>query len=796
MKNLPFILLMLISSLGFGQNGQLKGSVSNGEGKPAEFVSIQLKELNKGATTDEKGEFVINNITPNTYTLIASFVGFKTLERKIKIEADKTTDISLELFENSELLKEIVVRGDVYPNERVLSVGKMPIKSMDLPQSVAVIAQETIIQQQILRLSDAIKNANGVYVSGNSNASGNNQEEFGARGFVFGSSNTFKNGVRFNGTLMPEASSLSSIEIMKGSSALLFGNVGAGGILNLVTKKPKFSQGGEVSLKLSEYNFIKPTIDVYGSINNSSNVAYRLVSTYEKGNSFRDNVSSERFYINPSVLILLNKKSSLLLEGDYLKDNRTPDFGMTTINYDVIKLPRNSFLGFDWGNFKTKQESFTTTFNHKFNEKWQLKSIVSYQGFTTNLLSSLRPNSTNLVEANGDWKRGVQKMDTKQSYGLGQIDLTGEFKTGNVKHLLLIGTDSDIGNTETIAFNNITNYDKINIYDPQKIISKNDIYASTVVPLMTENTNQETKINRAGIYVQDFVEINSKLKLLTGLRFSYLENITNTYTYSTKKNVETKNFDTAFSPKIGLTYQPTTHNAVFLSYTNSFALNTGTDINLINLPTSTINQYELGLKNEFFNKQLTANITGYMIDYSNLAQTDLSNGNTNTNIKELAGSYQSKGIELDITGYFKALKLMAGYSFNEAKYTKSNIYAVGTRLRFVPTHTANASAFYTFENARLLKGLEVGLLTTYIGKRFGGRLSPLNPITAAEKARKLIPVEGFLQMDFSVGYTYKAFTIRAKLANIGNVISYYVYDDNTVTPIAPRMATTTISFKF
>jgi iron complex outermembrane recepter protein len=787
---------LLISNLTFAQSGQLKGTVSNGDGKPAEFVSIKLKEISKGTTTNEKGEFIINNIKADTYILVASFVGFKTLERKIKIETDKTLSLSLELFENSELLKEIVVKGDINPNEKMLSLGKMPIKAMDLPQSIAVISQETMVQQQVLRLSDAIKNANGVYVSGNSNASGNNQEEFGARGFVFGSGNTFKNGVRFNGTLIPEASSLTNIEILKGSSALLFGNVGAGGILNLVTKKPKFTQGGEVTLKLSEYNFIKPTIDVYGSVNKSSKIAYRVVSTYEKANSFRDNVNSERFYINPSVLLLMNKKNSILLEGDYLKDNRTPDFGLTTINYDVIKLPRNSFLGFDWGNFNTIQESFTTTFNQRFNEKWQLKSIISYQGFTTNLLSSLRPNSTNLVQPNGDWVRGVQKMDTKQKYGLGQIDLNGEFNTGNIKHTILIGVDTDVSNTKTLAFNNITNYDKINIYEPTKVLSKNEIYASTVVPLMSENTNQEAIIKRAGIYVQDFVEFSTKLKLLTGLRYSYLENITNTYTYATKKNVETKSSDNAFSPKIGLTYQPTVQNAMFLSYTNSFALNTGTDINLKSLPTSTIHQYEIGIKNEFFNKRLTANVTSYIIDYSNLAQTDLSNGNTNTNIKELAGSYQSKGVEVDVVGHLKNLKIMAGYSFNDAKYTKSNIYAVSTKLRFVPNHTANASAFYTFENTKILKGLELGILTTYIGKRFGGRLSPLNPVTTAEKARRLIPVEGFLQTDISVGYTFKAMSIRAKLANIGNVISYYVYDDNTVTPIAPRMATTTVSFKF
>jgi iron complex outermembrane receptor protein len=246
---------------------------------------------------------------------------------------------------------------------------------------------------------------------------------------------------------------------------------------------------------------------------------------------------------------------------------------------------------------------------------------------------------------------------------------------------------------------------------------------------------------------------------------------------------------------LGVVFQPTKTNSIFASYSDSFVLNTGTDINLKALPHSTINQYEIGVKNEFLKGHLVANLTTYLIDYSNLAQTDFSNNNTNTNIKELAGAYQSKGVELDITSQHKGLKLIAGYSFNETKYTKSNIYDSGTHLRFSPKHTANASAFYTFESTKC-KGLELGLQSTYIGERLGGRLKPNNASTAAELARKPIPVDGFLQFDASVGYAIKDFTIRVKLANLGNVVSYYVYDDNTVTPIAPRMLSTTLSYKF
>lgn len=740
------------------------------------------------------------------YSLV--FVMFVGVQSVIgQVENSFSNDIAFEIENDTvkkkaKAIEEVIIIKKI--NKGLVNAGKSPIKAMDLPQAVAIIDRTTIEQQQILRISDALRNTNGVYVSGASNASGNNQEEYGSRGFTFSGGNTFKNGIRFNGSLIPESASLESIEVLKGSSALLYGNVAPGGILNLETKKPKFQQGGEISFRASEFDFYKPIIDIYGSLDKSQTAAYRLVTSYETGNSFRDVVSSERFYINPSFLFNLTKKTTFLVEADYLKDSRTPDFGLTTIDYKVVALPRSTFLNFDWATFDSKQESISATLNHQLNATWQVKGILSYQGFSTNLLSSSRPNSgnltpsspnNNLVQANGDWVRGVQKAVTKQDYTFAEIDVTGNFNTGAIKHAILLGADADRSNTGTLNYATINYFDKINIYNPSEVIGKNPIYNGATIPILNQNTFADVDIKRAGFYIQDFIELTSKLKVLTGLRYSYLESTTNTTTYSSGITLETKTNDNIISSKLGIVFQPTKTNSIFASYSDSFVLNTGTDKNFQALPHSSINQYEIGIKNELFKGRLNANITGYSINFGNLAQTDFSNGNINTNIKELAGSYISKGVEIDITGNFKNLRAMAGYSFNETKYTKSNIYDKGTQLRFAPKNTANASLFYTFENSKF-KGLEIGVQTVYIGKILGGRLRPNNASTPAELSRKPIQVDGFLQFDASVGYTINAFSIRAKLSNIGNVTSYYVYDDNTVTPIAPRMISTTVTFKF
>jgi iron complex outermembrane recepter protein len=287
--------------------------------------------------------------------------------------------------------------------------------------------------------------------------------------------------------------------------------------------------------------------------------------------------------------------------------------------------------------------------------------------------------------------------------------------------------------------------------------------------------------------------ISEKLKFLAGLRYSYQETKSAVLTVSTNKTVETATYDGALTPRLGLVYQPTKMMSFFGSYANSFNINTGVDITGNALPPSFINQFEVGMKNELFNGLLSANITAYQIVNSNLAQTSLANGNTNTNVRELAGEVTAQGVEVDIKSKpFLGFSLMAGYSYNETRYTRSNIFIEGSLLRYNPNHTANASIYYTFSNIKL-KGLNVGLTAMYFGERMAGRSTRL---TVKNDTYKLIPVNAYTQIDASVGYNFTKFSVRAKVSNLLNEMSYNIHDDNSVNPIAPRMASVTVGFKW
>jgi len=477
-----------------------------------------------------------------------------------------------------------------------------------------------------------------------------------------------------------------------------------------------------------------------------------------------------------------------LIEGDYLKDNRTYDCGIGSINYELIDVPRNRFLGVAWSYYKTEQQTLTASIVHRFNNNWQLKSTTGIQKFYSDQFSNVRPNSSNVfIRSNGNWIRGIQRNVINEEYYITQLDLTGRFNTFGIKHNLLIGADADRYSTDNLAYNGITKYDSINVFDLKKYKQRYDI------PDLTKKSTTSNPVQRTGAYIQDLIEITPQIKLLAGVRFSYLETFSSVLTYSPWSVSETKQFDNAITPRLGIVYQPLSTVSIFGSYANSFAPNTGVDVNGKSLKPSFIDQYEAGVKTNLFKDVLSANVTAYQIVNSNLAQTSLENGNTNTNIKELAGEVTSKGVEVDVmTKSLCGITFVAGYSYNETRYTKTNTYIVGSLLRYNPNHTGNASIYYTFCKGAL-RGLNFGASYMYFGERVAGRSTR---ITVTNDAFKLMKLPAYNLFDASIGYTRQNISLRIKLSNILNALSYNVHDDNSVNPIAPRQFAVTLGYKF
>lgn len=681
-------------------------------------------------------------------------------------------------------LKEVVVEGNA--STTTLNAGKGTIKAMDLPQATTVLSKEVLKNQQVATVADILKNANGVYIMG---ATGGYQEEIASRGFSLSSSNTFKNGVRYYNGMMLETSGLEKVEFIKGSSALLYGNVAPGGILNLVTKKPRYDFGGEIGFTQARFNSFKPTFDVYGSLNQAKSIGFRLNGAYEKAASFRNNVHSERFYFNPSFEFQLGKHTKLLIETDNNKDSRTPDFGAGIIDYQIVSIPRNRFLGVSWGYYDSHQLANSLTLSHEINPNWTLKFVNGIRLYRTDLFSNTRPNSgTNgSVQTNGDWNRSIQRTEAKDKYFLQQLDITGVFRIGKIEHNVLFGTDVEHFKTKTTAYNPFANYDTLNIFEAY------DTSLEPAIPTLTKNTLTTAPVSRFGIYVQDLISYSEKWKALVGIRYSYQDTESNVYKYSDASNAVNVNHDGAFSPRIGIIYQPTTNHTLFATYSNSFELNSGQDENGTSLNPSIVDQYEVGVKNNVFKNNVILNLTLYQIRNDKFYQQSLSNGNSYSYFKVLAGEVTSKGIEIDLTARpINGFYIIAGYSFNETKFGASTYYISGSQMRYNPKNTANFSANYEIKNGRFKK-LNFGMINTYFGVRYAGRSTRAQ---VENDNRQLIYLSDFTQSDLTLSYAFGKFTLRSKVSNVFNALNYHVHDDNSVNPIAPRNYSASLYYTF
>ncbi|MFP3593355.1 TonB-dependent siderophore receptor [Chryseobacterium sp. SIMBA_038] len=682
------------------------------------------------------------------------------------------------------------------PNKAKPLSTKSNLTVMETPQPIAIISHDIIEQQQAKQLGDVIKNVNGIYLT---SARGGSQDSFGGRGFTFGNDNIFKNGAKVNSGVFPEVTGLERVEVLKGSNAMLYGNVGPGGIINLITKKPRFEFGGMLGFSAGSWNSYKPTVDIYGPL--SKNVAFRINGTYEYAESFRDLVESKKHYFNPSFAFNLSENTQLIVEADYLQHNFTPDFGIgsvtdnaTGISRLATEVDRKQFFGTNWQYQTNEQATADVILNHRFSNKWSLNAVAAYQNYTKDYFSTERVQwafDSSKNNLNPSWSRPLGRSYNEQNYTSLQINVNGEFNTGSINHKVLIGTDGDYGQADTYAY-------KIDANTPV-VLYLNDPSTWTndgPMPNTTRSTRNRIVTKRYGLYAQDLISLTKEFKVLAGIRWSSIQNDdTEVKDFLNNTELPTPNSgtkETAFSPKVGLIYNPNENISVFATYTNSFAPNTGFDETGSALKASTVDQYEIGVKKNLWNNAIAVNLTAYQINNRDTYTAPYLPSGSVALYRVYAGNIRSRGVELDITGNpTKNLSLIGGISYNNTVYTKTpdNGFVEDQRLVRTPAVTASGSIFYTFKD--FAKGLRIGATAFYTGDREAG----WNDVKGQKQLTRMIDIKGFTTFDLSLGYEWSKFSIQGKVGNLFDVVNYNVHENYSVNPITPRNYYFTLTYK-
>jgi len=133
MKKLIFILLALITSNTFAQNGKIRGFVYEKEsGEPIMFGNVFLKGTTIGTATDINGMYNISKIKEGNYTLMATYIGYDTTEVDILIKKGKIITKNLEIGEASIKLDEVTISAEREEMRTEVKAASIKIRKQDL----------------------------------------------------------------------------------------------------------------------------------------------------------------------------------------------------------------------------------------------------------------------------------------------------------------------------------------------------------------------------------------------------------------------------------------------------------------------------------------------------------------------------------------------------------------------------------------------------------------------------------------------------------------------------------------
>jgi iron complex outermembrane receptor protein len=798
------ILNLLFINAIFAQSTSVKGRVQNLTGQSLQSVNISVEKTNINTRSDDKGMYELK-LPAGKYIFKVRHMGYESQSTLVTVPATPT-EINFTLKPTEEALSEVEVFGTSNrQQEKLDAITRLPLKPSEQLQSISVISSKLIEQQGALSVIEGVRNVPGVYTYA---TYGGVRESISSRGFR--GIPTLKNGVRvmsdFRGMgFSSDMQGVESIQVIKGASSITMGAAtdlgGPGGIVNIVTKTPKFENTNEVSFRAGSWDLVRPTFDIQRVVNSSNTLAVRLNGAYENGGKFRDHMGNESFYINPSLEWRPDAKTSLTLEMDYFNEKQGIDAGTVNLSVgnktnQIYDLPSERFLGFESDKTDTKHSTYTARLKRDLSEKLYLRAAMFYSNYDSDAiktgLTAAKGNGFNIDQVN-IYNRALAHNNAREDKNtVLQLDLIGQkVKTGTLLHTFQVGGDFRYLDLYQPTYNTIA-VDQVNVLDPSTV---SNVLPAGLDPAFQLTNETQSYDYRFGITIQDVIQVTDWAKAYGGVRYS---------TNKTRDNNVESVTSSFWNPMAGvmLTLKPGFN--IFGSYTNSTNPRSASvvDINGEALGAERIDQFEAGVKSEWFGDRLRFNLTLYKINNKDM-NLEVFNIDANgivqpTGYYAKGGNDERKGIEVELTGkVLSNLEVVAGYAYIDAQFQEHTTFVPGSAPNNTPKHTFNAYANYTIKDSKL-KGLNFGAGIYFLGERpyndwtqDGVQYHAIDPNTAPwyNKAYTLVNAQ--------IGYPInKSLSVRALVNNIFDKVGYDAYRSNFIDRIAPRNVSGVLSYRF
>ncbi len=809
---IPFLFVCLSFTVQ-GQTATIVGKVVTVEERvPLSNVSIEIVGRAGRVSTNEKGLFEIHNLTAGTYTMTVNRVGFKPTKTTVTV-GEGSVNVDIVLHPDPIGMNEVIISGyrESYTTGDNFSASRINASMMTLPLSTGQVTNKLITDQNSLNMNDALRNVSGVVT------------EFGGphplivniRGF---NASVFKDGFRVGGCnnlsaggddLPISAIAVDRIEVLKGPSTILYGRGEPGGIVNFISKQPQADPGYAIETSVGSFQQYRVGGSATGPLLNQEAVSYRLDGSYEQGNSYRDVVKTNTYFVKPSFAIKASENTKVYLTAEAARSEFTPDRG-------VLMLPSMSPTGVLSGAFAPissrshyfgdaadhtdqKQQRAVLEVEHAITSDWTIRVGANYEraqqqsayvldwfySFGGASLPFFPPGS---VPPN--WSVRLRDvMDSKRNdFGTrveNYVRLRHSLFNGEIEHKILVVAD-----VLQIDTRYTQDHNPYELMDPSTGMRINLNNPSIFSEEIAANSKDY------GFSVQDLITIDSRWHLLLGGRIEKnTVDVTQLAAFTTAPT-STNNNSSGFAPRLGILYQLNDNLSLYASYMGSYQ-SPGADYGLWDIPADLkperAYQTEAGVKVELLNKRALLTASVFMIDKYDVISSEMNPARVSPyTLYYNIGKEDAQGVELDVVGEVSSnIRVTAAFNTQTMKFTNPKKLVVDGKQRYgTPTYSGNLWALYEFSDG-MVNGLGIGGGATMKSEVY---------VNDANEAK----VPAFTTIDAVAYYEFSNLRLQLNVNNITNVLAYTVsniggFGNPTspflVMPISPMRMNFTVRYQ-
>jgi catecholate siderophore receptor len=719
----------------------------------------------------------------------------------------------------------------------------------DTPQTITVLTNEVIEQQNLLTLRDVLSTVPGITFGAGEGGTGPG-DNITFRGYS-ASNDITVDGVRDSAQITrTDSYNLEQLEVTNGANSVISGAGSTGGNINIVTKRPKAEDAYVANAGIGTDDYYRATVDLNKRV--SDLVAFRLNAMWHRNDvPGRDVENYKRWGVAPSVTFGIDGPTRLTLQYNHQEDDNIPQYGVPYyIGGGVPGVDRSDYFGFrNFDKQKINVDQLTGIFEHDFSDTVSIRNLARWQD--SRQLTQVSPPQGTYCLASGVQPSGAAcpatvptgyylpsgprgtTRDTRNQLMFDQLDLRAVANTGAVEHTIVLGGAVTWEKYDLYTGNSLRNadgttvysaYPLINIANPNEIVAgrPGPVYGSNVyvgpVNFIPGTHTISEQTNVAG-YLFDTMKLG-KFELSAGGRVernvgtSFSDTIATsgaTLGQVTGRSVVARSADTLFSYRVGLNYKPVEAVSLYVAYGNSqtpsknsvngscTADTPGVVNTTCNINPESAKNYEIGAKAEVFDGGLLLTASAFRNERDKYAVVS---GDPTVPDQQLDGKSRVQGIALGASGTITPeWTITANYTYLDSELLQAvsdkclAAPGTGTCTNTPANPNPGTGQFLTatpehsgslFTTYRLPFGLTLGYGFTYQGSFL---LSNATPTAAAISSDDFLIHQGYLSYAFSPNVS-----AQLNVKNIGDKLYYTrIRNNGWATPGDARSAVLTLT---